>query len=79
MDFLAFCLVRQKTREGMSGQFLGNALAGLGLFDLYRSGRCGALRFDEHSITLGTRPVGSECASLTHEPPVVLVGPRESN
>ena len=24
----------------MSGQFLDNALAGLGLFDLYRSGRC---------------------------------------
>ena len=47
LGFLAFCLVRQKTREGMSGQFLGNALAGLGLFDLYRSGRCGALRFDE--------------------------------
>ena len=47
LRFLAFCLVRQKTREGMSGQFLGDSLAGLGLFDLYLRVMRSALRFDE--------------------------------
>ena len=78
MRFLAFCLVRQMTREGMSGLSLETTLTSQGIFGLYRRGRRFALRFDEISITPETRPETPRCASFDFDFAVVPGGLRKS-